>query len=63
MDLIEVFLWVSRKLIILVFLYPVFFDKYARDLTGPSPVWLYFSLKVGKMISFCTRMSWYFRTC
>lgn len=50
--MIEFFLQVSRKLITLVLLYPVFFGTCARDMIAPSAVW-FFSLKVRKMIPFC----------
>lgn len=40
MDVIEFFLRVFRKLIILVILLPEFFGKCCRDMIEPSPVCL-----------------------
>lgn len=45
MDLIEFFLRMPRKLIILAVLYPVFFGKCARGGIKASPFCLVFSLE------------------
>lgn len=59
MDVCGFFLRVSRKLVISVILYPVFFGMCARGMIEPSSVW-FFSLRGRKMESFC-RITMFFR--